>query len=95
MLLPCPYGCGADVRLVAETITASDGVWATSGIAAAVASADAHGDPACEDGCPLTGEQTQALEHRAAEAAAPGLDAAQREAAEATADQAWDAWRNR
>jgi hypothetical protein len=35
------------------------------------------------------------LEYRAAEAYALGLDAEQRAAAEAAAEAAWDAWRNR
>ena len=95
MRLPCPHGCGADVHLEADTVTAGDGVWSTSGIVAVVASADARGGPACEGGCALVEAQTKALEHRAAEAYALGADAEQREAAEAAAEAAWDAWRNR
>lgn len=91
----CPHGCGADVELEVETVTDGDGVWARSGLAAGVINADDRGHPACEDGCALTAAQTAALETRAADAAALGLDAEQREAAEAAAELAWDAWRNR
>jgi hypothetical protein len=94
MLLRCPHGCGADVYLEAETVADGDGVWARSRLAAVVVSVDDHGDPVCEEGCPLTDAQVTALEGRAAEDAL-GLDAAAREAAEAAADLAWDAWQNR
>jgi hypothetical protein len=95
MVLPCPHSGGADVELEAESSTAGDGVWATSGVTAAVTSADAYGDPACAGGGPLARAQTEALERRAAEAAALGLDVDQREAAEARAELVWDAWQNR
>ena len=99
MLLPCPHGCGADVDLATETVAAGDGVWARSGVAATEVSVDDHGHPACEVGCPLTEAQTEAQteapQHRAAEADALGLEVEQREAAEAAAELAWDAWRNR
>jgi hypothetical protein len=95
MFLRCPYGCGADVELAAEAVADGDGVRARSGFAAAVVTIDNHGEFVCEDGYPLTGAQVTALEGRAAEAAALGLDAEQWEAAEAAADLAWDAWRNR
>ena len=95
MVLRCPHGCGADVELATEAVADGDGVWARSGLAAAVVSVDARGDPACENGCPLTDRQLGALERRAAEVDALGLEAEQREAAEAAGELAWDAWRNR
>jgi hypothetical protein len=95
MVLRCPHGGGADVELAAEAVADGDGVWARSGIAAGVVSVDDLGVPVCKGGCRLTDAQVTALEGRAAEATASGLDAAAREAAEAQADLAWDAWRNR
>ena len=94
MGLRSPHGCGADVQLEAESITHGGRVWAKSGIAATVSSADAHGAPACAGGCPLTDAQTAALEQRAAETYAFGLDVAPA-AQRAAAELAWDAGRNR
>ena len=94
MVLRCPHGGGADVELVAEPVADGDGVWVRSGLAAVV-SIDDRGEPVCEDGCPLTGAQMVAVEGRTATDAALGLDAAEWGAAEARADLAWDAWRNR
>ena len=95
MVLPCPHGCGADVELATEAVADGDGVWARSGLAAGVVSADHPGHPRCAAGCLLTVAQTEALARCAIEAEALGLDAEQREAAEAAAEAAWDAWRNR
>jgi hypothetical protein len=95
MLLSCPHRGGAAVYLEAEAVADGDGVWARSGPAAGVVSADDRGHPVCEASCPLTSAQTAALAHRATEAAALGLEAEQRAAAEAAAGLAWDAWRNR
>jgi hypothetical protein len=95
MRLRCPHGCGADVELAVEAVADGDGVWAQSGLAVAVVRVDARGDPTCENGCPLTGAQPVALERRAVAVDTLGLEAEQREAAEAHAELAWDAWRNR